>query len=279
MDAWKRSVTDDGGCNVVVGNPRNLLSGNVVPAGWESVPKGYGTIRRRPTVAAHPHDRLTQRRKAAFAAGALMLVATLLFFACGEAFSSVSTEKAEELRAVLLAPADDSPASTPQSEWRKGSFPYLYQTDDQWKDVAYAEDTIEKSGCGPTSLSMVYVGLTGKTDHTPVTLSAFSEAAGYVDHGMTSWTYMTEGASAIGLKSRELPADANVITSALRAGEPVIASMAPGDFTDVGHFIVLCGVNDDGSIEIRDPNSPARSHQPWPLERLIPQARNFWAFH
>lgn len=280
MITWTNDAARTPSCNLVTGNPRDRLPhNNIVPENWDRIPTGYERLRQ--AGSAHTYGspgKHAVSRKAVCVAAALLLVAVLLFTACGEAFSNVSQAERTPLASMLLDHHDDAPVSTPVSEWKKGAYPYLYQTDRQWKDVSYAGGTIEDSGCGPTSLSMVYVGLTGKTNHTPATLSAFSEDAGYVDSGMTSWTYMTEGAATLGLRSRELPADASIITSALHAGEPVIVSLAPGDFTDVGHFIVLCGVHPDGTIEIRDPNSPEHSQRSWPLEQIISQARNFWAF-
>lgn len=268
----------------VAGNPRERLqASNIVPEGWESVPAGRQRFRPRPRAGENDRPGAAPRRalggpaKACLVAAVLLGAALLLFSACGQAFSSVSSGGKGLSVASLLGGANDTP-STPKAEWVQGELPYLYQTDAQWKNTAYAGGTIADSGCGPTCLAMVYVGVTGKKDHSPVTLAAFSESAGYVYGGMTSWTYMTEGAQALGLHSRELPADHSVIAAALQSGQPVIASMAPGTFTDVGHFIVLCGVEDDGSIEIRDPNSPERSHKTWSLDQIIPEARNFWAF-
>lgn len=267
------------------GNPRErALERNAVPDGWDELPARYRdlafTVGGRS--ARPPRRRTGPSRKTLAVEAALALAAILLFGACGQAISDMTSQSGlfspASGKGSALASAATTETSTPRSEWRKGEVPYLYQTDPQWRDVAYAGGTIADSGCGPTCLAMAYVGLTGKTDQTPVTLAAASERDGHVDGGMTSWTFMTEGASSLGLRSRELPADAGIITSALRDGNPVIASLAPGEFTDVGHFIVLCGVARDGSIEIRDPNSSARSHETWQLDRLISQALNFWAF-
>lgn len=54
--------------------------------------------------------------------------------------------------------------------------------------------------------------------------------------------------------------------------------MGPGDFTTTGHFIVICGIDENGRAIIRDPNSAERTNKPWDLDKLIAQARNFWAY-
>ena len=46
--------------------------------------------------------------------------------------------------------------------------PYLYQWDERWGFKEYGSSVIGITGCGPTCLSMAIIGLTGKTDITPV---------------------------------------------------------------------------------------------------------------
>ena len=71
--------------------------------------------------------------------------------------------------------------------------------------------------------------------------------------------------------------DAGEVRAALAAGKVVICSVRPGDFTTVGHFIVLAGLTDDGRVEVRDPNSTERSAQAWGLDRVLGQCANLWA--
>ena len=169
-------------------------------------------------------------------------------------------------------------SSTPRAEWRTGEVPFLYQTDPQWASHPYAGGNVEKNGCGPTCLSMVYVTLTGRDDLDPAAMADFSERGGYVSNGMTAWALMTDGAAKLGLVSEELPASASVVRDALLAGRPVICSVGPGDFTTTGHFVVLSGLTEDGEVVVHDPNSAKRSARPWDLERVLGQCLNLWAF-
>ena len=176
------------------------------------------------------------------------------------------------------APAAGEPVtSTPRAEWRRGEVPRLYQTDPQWASHPYAGGTVEKNGCGPTSLSMVYVSLTGRDDLDPSAMADFSERGGYTTDGMTAWALMTDGAAELGLVSEELPASAGAVREALLAGRPVICSVGPGDFTSTGHFIVLSGLAGDGGVVVHDPNSAERSSRTWDLERVLGQCLNLWA--
>ena len=169
-------------------------------------------------------------------------------------------------------------SSTPRAEWRTGEVPFLYQTDPQWAGHPYAGGTVEKNGCGPTCLSMVYVSLTGRDDLAPSAMADFSERGGYTTDGMTTWALMTDGAAELGLVSEELPASASAVRDALLAGRPVICSVGPGDFTTTGHFVVLSGLTEDGDVVVHDPNSAERSARPWDLERVLDQCLNLWAF-
>ena len=170
-----------------------------------------------------------------------------------------------------------APSSTPVAEWRAGEVPELYQIDPVWADEPYAGGTVGVNGCGPTCLTMAYVALTGRTDMDPAAMAAFSEREGYTVDGMTAWALMTEGAHTLGLTSEELPANAASIRAALEAGQVIIASVRPGDFTTTGHFIVLAGIAANGELEIRDPNSAERTHETWSIDRVLGQCANLWA--
>ncbi len=213
----------------------------------------------------------------ALAALGLVGVLLALVFSLTQGSGSLPTTSLSS--APFLASAQNAtPLSTPQSQWQKGVVPHLYQTDEAWASYSYAGGTIGDSGCGPTSLAMVYVALTGKTNHTPQTLCAFSEQNGYVEEGLTAWRLMTDGARQLGIRGEVIPADATVMAREVRAGHPLILSMGPGDFTTTGHFIVVTEVTDSGNFIVNDPNSETLSAQSWNPERLLAQCRNLWAF-
>ena len=169
------------------------------------------------------------------------------------------------------------PISTPRSQWAAGTMPYLYQTDPLWANKPYAGSNIRVAGCGPTSLSMVYTYLTGKTNLDPVAMASFAEEHNFAPTGATEWRFMTDGAAAIGLRSTPVaPSRAN-IASALDSGMPIICCLTPGDFTTVGHFLVIKGMDSRGMVEIHDPNSPYNSARRWPISQILPQIEALWA--
>lgn len=161
---------------------------------------------------------------------------------------------------------------------KRGEIPLLIQWDERWGYGKYGDSSIAISGCGPTALSMVIVGLTGDNTMTPSKIAKFSEENGFfLSSSGTSWDLMTIGARKLGIKSNELPLSKNSIFSALKSGHPIICSMRAGDFTTTGHFIVLVGI-EDGKIKVNDPNSKKRSKELWEYERLQHQIKNLWEF-
>lgn len=89
--------------------------------------------------------------------------------------------------------------STPRSEWTQGTMPHLYQTDPAWANKSYAGGTVRANACGPTSLTMVYIYLTGRTDLDPGAMAAFADENNFAPTGATEWSFMTEGASMLGI--------------------------------------------------------------------------------
>lgn len=173
---------------------------------------------------------------------------------------------------------DDTPPDTiGDVTW--GEIPLLLQWDERWGYTTYGTDFLAVTGCGPTCLAMVAAGLTGDNTITPNRVAEFAQNSGYyVDGAGSAWSLMTEGCQNYGLWSQELPLDENRMRSELEAGNPIICSMLPGDFTEKGHFIVLVGV-EDGLFRVNDPNSQVRSGQLWSYERISTQIGNLWAFY
>lgn len=158
-----------------------------------------------------------------------------------------------------------------------GGVPLLIQWDKRWGYASYGDNNIALSGCAPTCLSMVIVGLTGNRKATPYQVARFAEENGYYVEGTgTAWSIMTEGAASYGIRGKEIPLSESKVVSELESGHPIICSMKVGDFTTTGHFIVLTGTK-DGKIKVNDPNSPARSCL-WNYGTLEGQIRNLWAF-
>lgn len=156
--------------------------------------------------------------------------------------------------------------------------PHFLQWDERWGYVNYGSGPLGVTGCGPTCLSMVVVGLTGDSTATPAEVSAFSESNGYYVEGSgSSWELMKTGSASYGLSAVEVPLSESSMISELDSGHPLILSVGAGDFTDYGHFLVVTDYI-DGMFVINDPNSIKKSNERWYYSTLAPQIQNIWAF-
>lgn len=185
----------------------------------------------------------------------------------------------EKLLKAPVTPGYSFAFSTPRSQWSAGSMPHIYQIDPAWSELPYAGGTIRQNGCGPTCLTMVYIYKTGHTDMTPADMCALSEAGNYAPTGATEWSFMTSGAWRLGLNGTQLYNDRDSMAQALRSGAPVIAAVRPGTFTNVGHYIVLYGIDDADQIGVYDPNSPSRSARRWGVVEVLNEIEAMWAYY
>lgn len=163
------------------------------------------------------------------------------------------------------------------ADYVPGKIPHFLQWDIRWGYEPYGDDMMAITGCGPTCLSMAAVGLTGNTAYDPLTIANFSIENGYYYYGTGStWTLISEGAQHFGLSAQELPLDEAIIRRHLTQGCPVICTVGPGDFTTQGHFIVIAGINNDGTVIVNDPNSILKSQRNWDLQQIMAQTQNLW---
>lgn len=158
--------------------------------------------------------------------------------------------------------------------------PLFLQWDKRWGYHAYGDDsTISVSGCGPTSLAMVVVGLEHDKSVTPAAVADFAMDNDYYMAGTgTMWSLMTEGAAHYGLDSTQIDIDRQQMEQCLESDGMLICSMAKGDFTTAGHFIVIYDKGDEGFI-VNDPFCIYRSTQEWSFEQLQGQLKSVWAVY
>lgn len=157
-------------------------------------------------------------------------------------------------------------------------YPLFLQWDKRWGYLAYGDDSnVAISGCGPTTLAMAVVALTGNEEATPATIAKFAMQEGYYMSGTgTMWSLMTEGAAAYGVRSEQINISQIEIKQHLDQGDIVICSVRQGDFTTGGHFILLYDYDDEG-FSINDPFSLYRSGQKWDYGKIRSQIKAVWA--
>lgn len=95
----------------------------------------------------------------------------------------------------------------------RGSVPDLKQWDQRWGYVEYCGAALGSTGCCPTSLSMAYMALTGKTDKSPADMAALATADGYaVDGEGTIGDFLVDDAGKLGLACEEFsPSAASLV--------------------------------------------------------------------
>lgn len=164
------------------------------------------------------------------------------------------------------------------SEYENESgMPLFIQWDKRWGYIEYGSSVAGITACGPVSLSMVAYYLTGDKNMSPDKIIQFAKDNGYCVPGSgTSWTLISEGAGKLGLTATELPLNENHVKSHLQNGEPIICVMGPGDFTTLGHYIVLTSY-EDGYVTVNDSNSVERTNKKWKFSEIQDQIRNLWA--
>lgn len=157
--------------------------------------------------------------------------------------------------------------------------PLLMQWDSRWGYVEYGNYNIGISGCGPTCLAMVLYSFTREEMLTPDYLAGMAMEKGYYVKGTgTSWTFMTQVAQEYGVEvSQAVSLEKEKMIANLENGGLIICSMRPGDFTNTGHFIVVCGY-DGEKFKVNDPFSYTNSAKLWDFETLEAQAKQVWYY-
>lgn len=159
-----------------------------------------------------------------------------------------------------------------------GDVPLLMQWDKRWGYDMYGDSMIGLAGCGPTCMTMAYLYYTGDTEMNPRRMAEYAQDNGYHSEEGTSWSFWTDGAAGLGLYGEQIPLSQNSMQAVLDIGGLVVCSMAPGDFTTTGHYILLRGYDENGFF-VNDPNRNSNSQKQWDFDTLSTQIKNLWAIY
>ncbi|MGL5068516.1 MAG: C39 family peptidase [Sarcina sp.] len=151
---------------------------------------------------------------------------------------------------------------------KEGKIPLFQQWDKQWGYDWYGNGPLAMDGCGPTSLSMIIVGLTGNMKANPRMVARYSaENGGYSWNAGSDQDLFTGVAEHYGLVPHRVSGEE--IAQQLRLGRPVMVSCHAGTFTLSGHIIVLSGITQNGQIVINNPDSIKDSMKTWSLQTIL----------
>ena len=143
-----------------------------------------------------------------------------------------------------------------------------------------AQGRLGARGVAPTSLSMVYMGLTGKTDKTPADMAELATQNGYAadDEGTIGCVSDGHGAKPRSAMRILRASSASLLTYLKESGYVVIVNVGPGDFTTAGHFFVATGEASGRVRQDHDPYSNANSSVTWDADVVANQSIAMYAF-
>lgn len=162
--------------------------------------------------------------------------------------------------------------------YESGRVPLLMQWDKRWGYELYGDAMIGLAGCGPACMTMAYLYFKEDLSMNPRKMAEYAQDSGYHTTEGTSWSFWTEGASGVGLSGEQVSLSETVMKSVLDKGGLIVCSMAPGDFTTTGHYILLRGYDQDGFF-VNDPNRNSNSQKQWDYDTLSTQIKNLWAIY
>ena len=160
----------------------------------------------------------------------------------------------------------------------EGDVPLLMQWDKRWGYDWYGDSMIGLAGCGPTCMTMAYLYYTKDSEMNPRRMAEYAQDNGYHSEEGTSWSFWTDGAAGLGLHGEQVSLSRSSMQAVLDAGGLIVCSMAPGDFTTTGHYILLRGYDKNGFF-VNDPNRNSNSQKQWDFDTLSTQIKNLWAIY
>ena len=173
---------------------------------------------------------------------------------------------------------DEPYADTIGVDLSKGGIPELLQWDERWGYAPYGTGIVATSGCGPTCMAMVAAGLNQDASITPAKVAAYGTEHSYMDEeNNTYWRFMDEAGANWNLNSVGGLLSEEQVSAELAQGHPIICSMGPGDFTQIGHFIVLTGY-ENGNVKVNDPFSIKNTNTTWVFANIKNQIKAMWTF-
>ncbi|MBJ6745497.1 GBS Bsp-like repeat-containing protein [Streptococcus sp. 121] len=151
--------------------------------------------------------------------------------------------------------------SAPKQVAARVEIPYYSQLDSRWSQKWYGGYKFGPTGCVPTSLAMVFSGLSGKTVLP-------TEVGDYIYHNTNAFNKFGPGTETNGIVKavnkwgykHEVLNSRNAIQAALQAGNPVLLAVGASVFVNYPstHEIVLSEYK-DGKVKVSDPYTKSLS--------------------
>lgn len=167
--------------------------------------------------------------------------------------------------------------------------PLILQTDKRWKKEYYGvedgdpiQNTLEINGCAIVSLAMVSSYLE-QTERTPLEVLKWSGNRFFSKDQGTSWSIFSEFAAENKYQFADLEDNIELAKEHLKKGHPIIISVKPGYFTEIGHIMVLSGYNEvNNTFWLNNPSDTKKkghSIKEFSQEDLQKEAIRYWAIY
>ena len=159
-----------------------------------------------------------------------------------------------------------------------GEIPLFMQWDTRWGYMEYIGGPMGTKGCCPTCLSMLYAGFSGRCDMSPYIVSRLATESGLC--GAEDGTYgefVGYFAQRVGLEYAEV-VDFDAACACLNDDWALVCNLGTGEFTDVGHYVIVTGwADDDGGVHVNDPYNSTVDAQTWPLATIYFECNSVYA--
>lgn len=161
---------------------------------------------------------------------------------------------------------------------KRQEYPLFLQWDPRWGYNSYGDDSnVGLAGCGPVSLSMALYYLMGDESLTPDKIASYAMENDYYMFGTgTLWALVEDVPRQYGIGVENPEITESAMRQVLDDGGVLVCAMRPGDFTAIGHFIVIYGYDENGFL-VSDPNCVARSRRAWEFEKISWQIKQLWS--
>ncbi len=159
-------------------------------------------------------------------------------------------------------------------ETSMGTMMFYAQADPRWGDYLWGgQDRLDTYGCGPVVLAMIANAFGNQGNVTPIDMAEWTDANGQRAPASGAYHSIVNAAmTAYGLNVESLNnrLTAEVLTEELRNGHILVALVKNGYFTKGnGHFIIIRGINEDGTVTVANPATMEHNSQSYAPDFVI----------
>lgn len=131
---------------------------------------------------------------------------------------------------------------------------YFQQFDERWASHPYGSSTVQRSGCGPTSMAMLIDSVTNNSVTPDETADWSTNNGGYISGAGTSWDYFAKQGKVYGINMAETTDYDGTLLPALQDNRPAILSgQGSRPFSSGGHLVFAVNADKDGNVRINNP--------------------------